>query len=199
MKKIIKILLPFVAYANAVSADNAGITIKPQGSFDFTTIYRDDNAPKDFKYMTSNKKDLGFHTSSAITLSAENRIDEDTAYGAKVALVTSTRSNRKTPSMMFFETGAGKLEMGSDKSAATKMKITGNSHSAATAGAWDMYVTPDIKGKRISYVTNTGGFLDTKTRNIDELEYSRKITYFTPEISGFQAGISYMPDTYKCG
>ncbi len=59
MKKIIKILLPLMAYSSVVSADDTGITVKPQGSFDFTTIYRDDNAPKDFKYMTSNKKDFG--------------------------------------------------------------------------------------------------------------------------------------------
>ncbi|MGV2432444.1 MAG UNVERIFIED_CONTAM: porin [Rickettsiaceae bacterium] len=166
---------------------------------DFTTAYRDDNAPKDFKYITSNKKDFGFHTSAAITITAQNRIDEDTAYGAKVALVTSTRSNRRTPSMMFSKTGAGKLEMGSDKSAATKMKITGNTYSAATAGCWDIYVKPDIRDTKFSYVTNTGGFLDTKTRNIDEIEYSRKITYFTPEMSGFQAGVSYIPDTTNVG
>ena len=81
----------------------------------------------------------------------------------------------------------------------TKMNITGYSNASATGGMWDAWVAPDIRNNKIQYVTNSGNFLDTKTRNLDKVEYSRKILYYTPKISGFQLGVSYVPDTVNDG
>ena len=200
MKKILKILLPILAFAQtSIAAEENGLTIKPKGSFDFSIGALKDNGPHTKKTVTANKNGYGFLSSASVSINVENRIEDDIAYGAKVALVTATRSDRKTPSMIFFESRAGKIELGSDKSATTKMKITGYSHAAATAGMWDMWVKPDIRENKISYMTNMGNFIDTKARNVNDIEYSRKITYFTPEMSGFQAGVSYVPDSSNIG
>lgn len=200
MKKLIKIILPILAFAQTtVALEETGLTVKPKGSLDFSFGAIKDNGPHDKKTVTTNRDGIGFFSSAGVSINVENRLEEDLVYGAKVALTTSTMSDRKVPTMAYFESRAGKFEVGSDKSAASKMRITAYSNSSATGGIWDMWVTPDIRGRKIPYQTNPGGFLDQKTRTYKDLEFSRKITYFTPEMSGFQAGISYVPDTTNSG
>jgi predicted porin len=200
MKKIIKILLPVLAFAQTtIALEEKGITVKPKGSFDFSFGAVHDNGPHDKKSITANRDGIGFFSSAGVSINVENKLEEDLAYGAKIALQTSTMSDRKTPTMAYFESCVGKFEVGSDKSATTKMKITALSQSSGSNGVWDMWAIPDIRDKKIKYQTNSGGFVDTKSRMYKDLEFARKITYFTPEMSGFQAGISYIPDTANAG
>ncbi len=199
MKNLIKILLPILALSQSALAAEAGITVKPKGAFDFTFGAINNHGSLGDRKISVNRDRIGFLSQASVTINVENRLSEDLAYGAKLALVTDTRNDRKTPSSIYFESPAGKWELGSDKSATTKMKITGTSNVAATGGTWDVWAKPDIRNNGIQYVTNLGNFVDTKTRNVNDLEYARKITYFTPEMMGFQAGVSYIPDTANIG
>ena len=197
MKNFAKILLPIIAFASTSLASD--ITIKPTGRFDFSSGFIKNKGEKSNNKVSVNRDGFGFLSQGRFILNVKNQLENNISYGAQMALQTSSRSDRSTPSHLFFESDAGKWEFGSDKSVMTKMKITGYSNASATGGMWDAWVAPDIRNKKIQYVTNSGNFLDTKTRNLDKVEYSRKISYYTPKISGFQLGVSYVPDTVNDG
>ncbi|MEY3196663.1 MAG: hypothetical protein RLZZ59_29 [Pseudomonadota bacterium] len=205
MKNYYRLLLTTILCSTSVFADEEGITIKPSGGFDFTSGYIDNNGANPNEKVSANKNNFGFLTTARLLLTIENKLPNNISYGAKIALNTSTRSDRKMPTSLFFESDSGKWELGSEKSAVSKMRITGYSNAAATGGCWDVWVRPDIRYNpslnrpEISYVTNSSNFLDAKTRNVNDIEFSRKITYYTPEIKGFQLGVSYVPDTSNIG
>jgi predicted porin len=199
MKNLIKILLTTVLFSSAVYAEDDGLTIKPSGRFDFTAGYLNNKGANPKEKVSLNKNNFGFLSTARFILTIQNKLPNNISYGAKIAVNTTSRSDRTTPSSLFFESDAGKWEIGSDKSAVSKMKITGYSQASATAGGWDIWVRPDIRDHNIQYVSNFGNFLDTKTRNVKDIEYSKKITYYTPELHGFQFGISYIPDTTNIG
>ena len=124
MKKFVKILLPIIAFAqSSLAAD--GITIKPNAKFDFTAGILDNRGYNSTELVSVNKNRFGFMSQAKFVLNVKNRLENNIAYGAQIALDTSTRGDRTTPSHLFFESNGGKLEFGSDKSVMTKMKITG--------------------------------------------------------------------------
>jgi hypothetical protein len=201
MKTIAKILLPIIAFANTslASEDMTGIRIKPTGRFDFSTGILDNKNFNATEKVSANHNRYGFLSQGRFILNVKNQLENNISYGAQIALSTTSRSDRSTPSHLFFESDAGKWELGSDKSVMTKMKITGFTHASATGGLWDAWAKPDINGKTIQYVTNAGNFLDTKMRSAKQVEYSRKVSYYSPKMSGFQFGVSYVPDTSNNG
>jgi hypothetical protein len=123
-------------------------------------------------------------------------------YGAKIIASTTARNTRAGQSFIHITGDFGKFELGSGKSANAGLKVTGYSVSTATSGSWDIWATPDaVKTAKnaIPYATNFSNFLDTKTRTMGVVEYSRKITYYTPKKYGFQFGVSYILDTVNAG
>lgn len=98
----------------------------------------------------------------------------------------------------------GKIEVGSDKSAEDKMKITGYSVSCGVGNGWDSVIVPSADKNLVAYVVNFYTFLDAKTRTTMKSDYSRKISYYTPKFTlnknnSLQFGISYIPDTSNSG
>jgi predicted porin len=201
MKKITKLLLPLLLSSSAFGASccDEGVQVKLSGSADFAAVAINHAGPKDKRAVSVNKDNLAFYNTAKVTLSAANKIDEDTRYGANIALSTGARNARSTPTELFFESRAGKLELGSGKSVVSKMKITGCNSAVAAKGLWDAFAKVDIRSNNITYLSNMGNYLDTKTRSLDQIEYSRKISYYTPKMSGFQFGISYVPDSSNVG
>ena len=201
MKTIAKILLPIIAFANTslASEDMTVIRIKPTGKFDFSMGVIDNKGHNSTKKISTNHNKYGFLSQGRFTLNVKNQLENNISYGAQIALNTTSRSDRTTPSHLFFESDAGKWEFGPDKSVMTKMKITGYTNASATGGMWDVWVNPDINDKGVQYVTNASNFLDSKMRSGKQVEYSRKISYYSPKISGFQLGVSYVPDTSNNG
>lgn len=199
MKKYAKFLIPLLVTSNVAIADS-DLKVKLSGGFDFQAASYDDDSPKETRLISNNKKGFGFYSTADVAVNIENRLDEDTAFGGKIALQTTTRNNRKNPSMIYFESKAGKMEFGSDKSAVAKMKVTGGSSAVAAGGAWDSYAKTYVRQeKKLTYLTNSGNYTDSKIRELNTVEYARKITYFTPKWNGVQLGVSYTPDTSNSG
>lgn len=181
----------------ALSADSP--TFKLQGGYEFqAALYRSNNTEKN-QYVSANKKTIGFNSSGHVNVQFMDVIPDFMEYGAKISLETSSRNDRRVASFLYGISDYGKLELGSDKSANSKMKITGHSVGCATAGGWDVWVNLPRDRDTVAYVTSYSNFLDAKTRASDKVEYSRKITYFTPKLNGFQLGVSYIPDTSNAG
>ena len=77
MKKILKILLPLLAFAQtSIAAEENGLTIKPKGSFDFSIGALKDNGPHTKKTVTANKNGYGFLSSASVSINVENRIED---------------------------------------------------------------------------------------------------------------------------
>ncbi len=104
------------------------------------------------------------------------------------------------PPHVYIESQAGKWELGSDKTAANKMRIHPFTNACVGASSsLDPWGRPDPSKIGIPYIVSFSTFSDAKTRDADQSEYARKITYYTPELGGFQLGISYIPDTTNAG
>jgi hypothetical protein len=188
--KALLYICPFILSASAL----ADMNVKIKGGMEFQSAYIDNNGLFSQNNVSANKKHFGLNSSGHVNLEVENETDL-LEYGGKINLETTQRNDRRVASLLYLLSDYGKLEFGSDKSAMTKMKITGYSVAAATAGGWDMWVTLPKNRDYTSYITNFSNFLDAKTRETTKAEYSRKISYFTPKIYGLQFGVSYIPDT----
>jgi predicted porin len=159
--------------------------------------------------VTANNKTLGMDSYAAAHTTVQNMQDTNFAYGLHIGVRTTTRSNQEAgeseldQSYIFLQGSKwGKLELGSKEGASRIMVIKGNSFDASE-GTWDKYVSLDTYSPQSNFKTAqtlTSNFLTSpdlvfqESRYESNYETSRKITYYTPKISGFQAGISYIPD-----
>lgn len=183
---------------------NGSASLSLQGSFDFKFGYVD-SKPKISKarYLSPNVKDYAFDSSAHVNLIAEYKPDnyeDNVAYGANIGIGITALNNRKSPSYLYIKSDKlGKLELGSGKTANAQMKVDGSSIAVGAAVSFDAWGNADPRKTNLYYVSNMGSYIDQKSRNSDRVEYARKITYFTPNISGLQFGISFVPDTSNSG
>ncbi|WPY01168.1 Porin family protein [Candidatus Trichorickettsia mobilis] len=197
------IILPTLCSINTLATTNTttntnGTQVKLKGGFEFQSAFHDHNVNQAL-YISKLNKQVAFNSSGHMNLDINNTDNDAVNFGAKIGLEITTKNDRKAASSLYLITNYGKLELGSDKSATNKMKITGYSIGAGTVGSWDNWTRLVRYPDKIAYIVNFGNFLDSKTREGEKVEYSRKITYFSPNISGFQLGISYIPDSTNTG
>jgi hypothetical protein len=203
MKKIIKTLSValLLQYSVIGIATANEMKVKIGGLFDFSgaMVFPDKSSieAKDKIIVTPHNEDYGFYSSGNIFIDVSNKINEETSYGIKMSLVATTRNNKTAPSFLYFISKLGKIELGSNKSAAKTLGITG--YSNACNFDFSDWVNTDPNSKNIKYTETNISYLDSKGRVSNETEYSRKVSYYTPELSGFQAGISYIPDLSNSG
>ena len=194
-KKLCFIILFFIGISNSYAGD---IDIKLNGGFDFQAGYINSNAPKTAKPISTNNKYFAFNTSAYMAANGSAKLDSGFIYGARIAIAPVTTPSRKLRSMLYTESLIGRLELGSEQSAVSKMRITPLSIASATGGLWDIWVSGDPVGN-IPYNMNYSNYLDSKMRARGTTEFSRKITYFSPKYQGLQFGLSYIPDTRNVG
>ena len=159
--------------------------------------------------VNGSRKKVKFYTESYFAASIRQQAEE-LAYGAKIVLVPTSKI-KTSPSLngshIFLESEFGKVEVGSPYDAASKLRITGC--DIAAGGDWSTY--GNIDDKALKYNGLDPEFADaedyyqdnifrSKLNQItDKAEPARKVSYYTPKMQGFQAGISYTPDTGNTG
>ena len=177
--------------------------VKLKGVLDFQAFNLTSDGVELQKMASKKKKGFGFYSSGDVYLDYALVSESGLKYGAKVGLELTSKNDRAIPASVYLQGDIGKFEAGSDKSAGKKMRITGYTGSCGSAGAWETHVKTSPDKDKISYVTNFCSFLDSKMR-IGAVEYSRKVTYFTPnftlgENNTLQLGVSYVPDSSNMG
>lgn len=186
------------------------LEVKLKGSFDFQAGYFNSNAPAGIldedgrkpNRISRYQKDVAFLSQGAVGIEASNTLEDGFIYGAKMGIETTTKSSRKFQSCLFMQSDYGRAELGSDQSAAARMRITPYSIASGAGGVWDAWVKADptvTKTSEVPFVTGFSNFLDQKMRSSGKVEFSRKVTYYTPEFHGFQAGVSFIPDSSNVG
>lgn len=203
----IKKLLAATALGVCLAASLASAAeseVKLNGMMEVFAVNYNTNGNKDQQVFSTYQKDYGFYSGGNVFLDYALISESGLKYGAKLGLEHTFKNNRGIPVSIYLESDLGKVELGSDRSAGKKMRLTGYSASCQTAGSWDMFVrTSPVRGK-IAYITNFCSFLDSKMRQAGKVEYSRKITYYTPvfslgEMNTIQIGVSYVPDSSNLG
>ncbi|PZP86201.1 MAG: hypothetical protein DI582_03560 [Azospirillum brasilense] len=188
--------------ASAASAETPKVTLG--GFSDFQAGYTDNDL--------ADSSDVGFRNDNEITVRVDGKTDAGLGYGAVIDLeadVTADNNNEGTNASRTFtylEGGWGRVELGSNKSAASTMRVDASTLAVATGGIngdWVNFVTAAGTTAGVGGVLGTGfvtnSELEAEHGDVldldDESTYNAtKVTYYTPRYAGFQAGVSYTPD-----
>ncbi|MBL3284786.1 putative porin [Rickettsiales endosymbiont of Paramecium tredecaurelia] len=188
------------------------VSIRALFKFEAGTRSQSGLAPNE-KNISGINNALAFYTDALFLLIGSHQT-ESMKYGIYLGLLTTTMPNRaamNNGSNLFVEWDYGKVEMGSPFDAGTKMRICGSDVSAAVAGTWSRYTNLETnamkyKGEVIPFAVSSDYFTDSyylvslnEDRVRGRTEPARKLNYFTKEISGFQFGVSYVPDSSNNG
>ena len=134
-------------------------------------------------------------SNSEIIFQGSNTLDNGLTFGFQVQLEANTVGDTIDESYLFVSSPEyGRLLLGSENSAGYLMTI-----SAPNVGL------PVNSGSQTQHVVNaTGGTVFRSAFGATTLEPAgdndgQKITYVTPRVSGFQLGVSYLPDVDPTG
>jgi len=188
---------------------NSDTEIKLEGFYLFESGYSNQNHLGAYENISDNKKKSAFYTEAAFAATITKTIN-DVIGGVKIVLQPTTRSKTSTGyngSHIFIETSYGKVELGSPYDAGNKLRITGGQVVAGTGGWWryanltSQYM--QYNKLRPDFDNSPSFYIESFSNNFDEFnvkaEAARKISFYTPKMKGFQAGISYTPDTANTG
>jgi hypothetical protein len=193
----------FSGYAEE-SLNNAGdTTIKLKGGLDFQYGHLFQKSVSKENGLTANQKRDAFSTEGNIRFEVERETDQDFKYGAKLVALTTTNANGGVSAngshIWVSRDDLGKVELGSPFSAARAMHLSAGEVSVANGMmGWSDYAVLKPSDKEGMH------FRDSDKLFMDSLkgpknEPARKVTYYTPEFSGIQLGVSYTPDTHNLG
>lgn len=197
-KRLILILastISFSAYAE--------LKAEVKGEFDFQSGVRFQDDLKDSnEWLSANQKKFAFYTEAYIKGLISNKTDDGLDYGASIFLRATTNQalpSSKNGSYLFVShDNVGKLEAGSAFGVSNKMAVTYDLIEYGS-GNWSDYavVTPD---KLVEYKYYSFYMSKFRTKIGDlTAEPPRSVSYYTPKFNGFQAGVTFTPDTSNAG
>ncbi len=207
MNKISVIIMSLMLAASASAANN--IAVKLEGVFDFQAAVRNQKNLGSDKKLTHNQNNAGLYSQSALRVRVTNETEEGMEYGAVFGIRTTSKTKvfgGDNGSYLFVQNDFGRLEAGSRQDAASILSQHAYVIAVATGDDWMRYFkfapkiysghsAYNIVGSDYSYVY--GGTFDSKLENSPEAP--RAVTYYTPKLIGFQAGVTYTPDASNVG
>ncbi len=155
----------------------------------------------DFKI--DGKGDNGLNYGALVELQA------DTSGSDSYDSSTGANANR---SFIFVDSGVGRVELGSNNGSADSLRVDASTFARATGGiGGDWWRYANLTGLDTAYVLPglpsavfpsdilaPSGAVGA-TSNYKDRATANKISYYTPRIEGFQAGVSYTPDQAEKG
>lgn len=203
MKKILLGTTAIVAatfFASAAMAQAPKVTVG--GFLDFQTGWVDED-------MDVGMRDYNFRNDSEVHFMVDGKSDNGLGYGAVIELEADVSSDadgqgvNADKTYLYMEGNWGRTEMGTNVSAADSMKVDASTFARGTggidgdwyhfisgAGATSYIVRPDLP---LAHGATSGALASGAT------EDATNITYYTPRFSGFQLGLSYIPDAANAG
>ncbi len=182
MKKILLATTALIA-ASAFSAPaQAELEVTVGGFVAFqAAMFDNDDALAD--------NDRDFQSESEIVVNAHATADSGLEYGASVQLDTSTSDTTNAGETTVYLAGSfGRVELGDQHGASELVVFAPTVGIGQINGSYDDYIPATARATALNdRGDHTFTALDTGT--------STKITYYTPKFSGFQAGVSYAPET----
>lgn len=202
MKKVLlatTAILGVVGFASVAAADAPRVTVG--GFIDFQAGYVNEDA------NAINNKDYGFRNDTEIHFSIDGKTDRGLGYGAVIELEAdingdTTGSGLESDRTYVYLSGDnwGRFELGANTDASTALKVDASSIARATGGIdgdWFRFAAAPLAAGfivRPDLATQHGG---TQTPGVTE--NANKVTYYSPDFSGLQLGVSYTPDASAKG
>ena len=196
-------------FATAARAEGPAVTLG--GFYNFQAGVVDQDSP----YKTgANSSDFKFRNNTRVDVKVDGKADNGLGYGAVVQLqadVTADGDNgglNADRTYLFLESNAGRLEAGSQVSPAKTMRVDASTFSHGTGGVdGDFYNFVNTGFANKASGAYGGGFITTPDLPLDggdasganATENATKVIYYTPRVGGFQAGVSYAPDSGNRG
>ena len=131
-------------------------------------------------------------TDAEIHFNFSNTLDNGIRFGGRVELEAQTDDDQIDEQYLFIDGDFGRIQIGSENSAGYAMTITAPAVGLAlnSGSQYQHIVTPFLFAGDLFRSVLGSTLIEPAGAND-----SNKITYFTPRFSGFQFGISYLPDT----
>jgi len=182
--------------ATAASAETPKVTLG--GFSDFRAGWTNDD--KD-----AGLRSTAFREENTVTVKVDGKTDAGLGYGAQIDLQAdisgdvNNKGTNSTRTFTYLSGNWGRAELGGNKSAASTMRVDASTLAVATGGingGWTDF-TNSVPTTGAGYITTAGlpsehgsvmAFGDQSTFN------ANKVTYYTPKLMGFQAGVSYTPE-----
>ncbi len=160
-----------------------------------------------------------FRTDNVITVRVAGKSDMGLGYGAGIDLEADTSENADSSGVnaertfVYVDGKWGKLQGGSDLGVAKTMKVDASSIARATGGIdgdFTYFATAPshvVSGINEAAVIATpdlaldygDAYFGSSSYGDESTQAANKISYYTPRFSGFQAGVSYVPDSSSKG
>lgn len=120
-----------------------------------------------------------FSTDSELHIRVQGETEGGTLYGAKIEFEADQNTDNNVDEVgLFFSGGFGRIELGADDGAEDVMMLDATSIAAGSGG-----------------LDSESDFIMGSNAYIFDTSDAVKATYYTPRVGGFQAGVSFTPDT----
>lgn len=181
-------------FASAAHAEGPAVTLG--GFVDFQAGYVDQDLDAT---GTVGGRDLKFQNDTEIHVKVDGKADNGLGYGAVVELEADVTPDadgegfNADKTYLFLESNFGRVELGNNFAPTHTMKVDASTFARGTGG---------VDGDFYDFVAGTAGFIvtpDLPLNYVSATEDATKIVYYTPRAGGFQAGVSYTPDSGNSG
>jgi hypothetical protein len=201
MKKLLlgTSVLAAVAFAAAAQAETPKITVGGTSDFQIGHVADD---------VADSNRDKAFRSDNEISFKVDGKSSAGLGYGGEIVLEADTTEDSDSQgtnaarTSIYLDGGWGKVVAGST-TGVTTMKVDAASIARATGGIdgdWT-YFTSTVAG--MDYIATPDLVLDyggvSNDFGNESMENLNKISYYSPKFSGFQAGLTYVPDMENRG
>lgn len=197
MKNILLTSAAFVLLAGSALAGE-GPKVVVGGDIDFQAGWTDDDL--------TGQRDYSFRNDTEVSIGVHGKSDNGLGYGAEIDLEADVSSDvdgeglNASQTYVYLDGSFGRFEMGSTEGAAEGLKVDASNIARATggiAGDWHYFTT--ATGSFISEGALPGQHGSTSLYNDESFYNASKINYYSPRFSGFQLGLSFIPDFDDAG
>ncbi|PIR31991.1 MAG: hypothetical protein COV36_05760 [Alphaproteobacteria bacterium CG11_big_fil_rev_8_21_14_0_20_44_7] len=193
------------AFGIAAGAQASNLQVNVGGYIDFQAGHVSDDIVGEGANV---QNETEFNTDSEIHFVVEGVADNGLEYGAVIELEADVDGQdgydsgaNADKAYIYLQGGWGRVELGENTDAAEALSVNTSNFASATGGVdgdWYRYaglaggetfiIKPDLHLAHSGNATNLNG---GETANED----ATKVTYYSPRFSGFQVGLSYVPNT----
>ncbi len=172
-----------------------------------------------FKYLDNNTNqaklsNFGIVNATSIKVHADGKMNNGTKYGGFIKINADTSVNLITGDntiadkvLFYVENNYGRLEAGAYDGVPSTMQVSANNLARATGGIngvmqkWIQKKVTNTSATPPDTLNFATEFIKWPSLPLDGDYDSNisKVTYYTPEVSGFQVGISYVPNVHRTG
>jgi hypothetical protein len=154
-----------------------------------------------------------FRNNTRVNVKVDGKADNGLGYGAVIQLQADVSGDGDNGGLnadrtyLFLESNAGRVELGSQVSPAKTMRVDASTFSHGTGGVDGDFYNFVNAGFANTSGAYGGGFITAPDLPLDggdqtgtnATENATKVVYYTPRVGGFQAGVSYAPDSGNRG